>query len=330
VCSLTRDAILTVLPVADIFGQPSDAVVNVGDPASFSVGANPVSPCSSLISYQWRHNGVNVANGTDAILNIQNAQVSDAGIYSVLITNSFGAVTSSNATLHVVDVANQVIGTGTGLLGLYYSNHLSTSPFLGTPAWTNVDQQIAFTWLTGAPDDGYNAPSLVNTDHFSVRWVGQIQGQWNQTYNFYSTNDDGLRLWVNGQLVIDSWVNQSGAVEHSGTIALTTNLQDILVEYFENTGNADVAVSWDSASQLKQIVQMSQLYPAAAAPAPPAFSATVNNRTNLVFNWGAGTYTIAWATNVLGPYTNRINAVISPYTLTIGSEPQRYFRLQVQ
>jgi PA14 domain len=330
VCGLTRDASLTVEPVADIFGQPSDAVVNVGDPASFSVGASPIAPCSSSISYQWRRNGVNVANGTDAILNIQSAQVSDAGIYSVLITNSFGSVVSSNATLHVVDVANQVIGSGTGLLGLYYSNHLSSSPFLGTPAWTNVDQQIAFTWLVGAPDDGYNFPSLVNTDHFTVRWVGQIQGEWNQTYNLYTTNDDGLRLWVNGQLVIDSWVNQSGAVEHSGTIALTTNLQDILVEYFENTGNADVALSWDSPSQAKQVIQMSQLYPAAAAPAPPALTATVNNRTNLVFNWGAGTYTIAWATNVLGPYTNKINAVISPYTLTIGSEPQRYFRLQVQ
>jgi hypothetical protein len=239
-------------------------------------------------------------------------------------------VLSSNATLHVVDVANQVIGTGSGLLGLYYSNHLSTAPFVGTAAWTNVDQQIAFSWFAGAPDDAFNFPSLVNTDHFSVRWVGQLQGEWNQTYTLYSTNDDGLRLWINGQLVIDSWVNQSGAVEHSGILPLTTNRQDILVEYFENTGNADVALSWESPSQVKQVIPMSQLYPAAAAPAPPAFIGTVHNGTNLVFNWGPGTYTIAWATNVLGPYTNKINAVISPYTLTIGSEPQRYFRLQAQ
>ena len=330
VCSLTRDALLTVLPVADIAGQPSDLVVNVGDTASFAVGANPVSPCSSSLGYQWRRNGVNVPNGTDSTLNIPNAQISDAGVYSVLIFNTFGSVLSSNATLHVVDVANQVIGTGSGLLGLYYSNHLSTAPFVGTAVWTNVDPQIAFTWLTGAPDDGLNFPSLVNTDHFSVRWVGQLQGGWNQTYTLYTTNDDGLRLWINGQLVIDSWVNQSGAVEHSGTLALTTNRQDILVEYFENTGNADVALSWESPSQVKQVIQMSQLYPAAAAPAPPAFTGTVNNGTNLVFKWGPGTYTIAWATNVLGPYTNKINAVISPYTLTIGSEPQRFFRLQVQ
>jgi hypothetical protein len=330
VCSLTRDAILTVQPVADISGQPLDTVVNLGDQANFSVTASPIAPCSSSISYQWRHNGVNIPNGTDANLSIASAQLSDAGLYSVAVTNSFGSVLSSNATLHVVDVANQVIGTGTGLLGLYYSNHLSTAPFTGTPSWTNVDQQLAFEWLTGAPDDLFNIPSLVNTDHFTVRWVGQLQGEWNQTYTLYSTNDDGLRLWVNGQLVIDSWVNQSGAVEHSGTLPLTTNLQSILVEYFENTGNADLALSWDSASQIKQVIPMSQLYPAVAAPAPPAFAATVNNRTNLIFNWGPGTYTIAWSTNVLGPYTNKINAVISPYTLTIGPEPQRFFRLQVQ
>jgi len=229
-----------------------------------------------------------------------------------------------------VDIANQVIGNGSGLLGLYYSNRLSTAPFLGTPSWTNVDQQIAFTWLTGPPDSLFNFPSLVNTDHFTVRWVGQIQGEWNQTYTLSSTNDDGLRLWINGQLVIDSWVNQSGTVEHSGTLALTTNKQDILVEYFENTGNADLALSWESPSQLKDVIPMSQLYPAAAAPAPPDFTATVSNGTNLVFTWGPGTHTIAWATDVLGPYTNKINAVISPYTLKIGSEPQRYFRLQVQ
>jgi hypothetical protein len=330
VCSLTRDAILTVEPIAEISGQPSDLVVNLGDTASFSVTAAPIAPCSTPISYQWRHNGVNVANGTDANLSIPNAQTADAGVYSVLITNSLGSITSSNVTLHVVDVANQVIGTGTGLLGLYYSNHLSTAPFLGTPSWTNLDQQIAFNWLNGAPDASFNFPSLVNTDHFTVRWVGQIQGEWNQPYTFYSTNDDGLRLWVNGQLVIDSWVNQSGVVEHSGTLPLTTNLQDILVEYFENTGNADLALSWDSPSQVKDVVPTSQLYPAVAPPAPPAFNWAVSNGTNLVFNWGPGTYTIAWATNVLGPYNNKINAVVSPYTVPIGSDPQRYFRLQAQ
>jgi hypothetical protein len=329
-CSLTRDAGLTVQPIADISSQPFDLTVSVGDPASFFIGASPVFPCNTPITYQWRHNGINIANATDTTLNIQSAQISDAGTYSVLITNSLGSISSSNATLHVIDVANQVIGSGTGLLGLYYSNHQSTAPFIGTPAWTNVDQQIAFAWLAGAPDAAFNFPSLVNTDHFTVRWIGQIQGQWNQTYNLYSTNDDGLRLWVNDQLVIDSWVNQGGTVEHSGTTPLTTNLQSILVEYFENTGNADLALSWDSPSQVKQVIQTSQLYPAAAPPAPPAFTATVNNRTNLVFNWGPGTYTIAWSTNVLGPYTNKINAVISPYTLTIGSEPQRFFRLQVQ
>jgi hypothetical protein len=297
---------------------------------SLSVGAAPVAPCNTPINYQWRHNGVNVANGTDAILNIPSAQLSDAGVYSVLITNIYGSLASSNATLHVVDVANQVIGTGSGLLGLYYSNHLSTAPFVGTPAWSNVDQQIAFTWLAGAPDAGFNIPSLVNTDHFTVRWVGQLQGEWNQAYTLYTTNDDGLRLWVNGQLVIDSWLGQGGTVEHIGTLPLTTNRQDILVEYFENTGNADVALSWESPSQVKQVIPMSQLYPAAAAPAPPSFTGAVSNGTNLVFNWGPGTYTIAWATNVLGPYTNKINAVISPYILKIGSEPQRYFRLQVQ
>ena len=66
-----------------------------------------------------------------------------------------------------------------------------------------MDTNINFNWGTGSPD-----PSI-SADNFTVRWTGSVQPQFNETYTFYTTTDDGVRLWVNGQLLIDEWVDQS-------------------------------------------------------------------------------------------------------------------------
>ena len=58
-----------------------------------------------------------------------------------------------------------------------------------------------FTWPSGSPD-----PSIGQL--FSTRWVGQVEPQFSETYTFYTLIDNGVRLWVGGQLVIDDWINQ--------------------------------------------------------------------------------------------------------------------------
>ena len=52
----------------------------------------------------------------------------------------------------------------------------------------------------------------MSADTFSVRWTGQVQPQFGETYTFHVTADDGVRLWVRGQLLIDRWspANQIG------------------------------------------------------------------------------------------------------------------------
>jgi len=54
--------------------------------------------------------------------------------------------------------------------------------------------------------------------------------------------------------------------------------------------------------------------------------------SDITFNWGPGQYTLLWATDVNGPYTNKITGVTSPYTLTnaIDSNAQKFFKLQIQ
>jgi poly(3-hydroxybutyrate) depolymerase len=78
--------------------QPESQAVNEGEAVTFTFAVNPQAP---LPRYQWRLNGANLAGATEAALALTNVQVSQAGSYSVRITNQFGTVTSSNALLSV-------------------------------------------------------------------------------------------------------------------------------------------------------------------------------------------------------------------------------------
>jgi hypothetical protein len=93
-----------------------------------------------------------------------------------------------------------------------------------------------------------------------VRWTGQVQAQYSQTYTFHARANDGVRLWVNGQLLINQWKEQV-TTEHSGTIALTAGQKyDIRVEYFDASGDANIDLNWSTPTTHKQMIPQSQLY----------------------------------------------------------------------
>ena len=149
-------------------------------------------------------------------------------------------------------------GTGTGLQGFYYNGiNLSGAPLLG-----RVDSTVNFDLSYGnQPQVLSPAPGIVPEDMYSVRWTGQVLPQYSEVYTFYTVSDDGIRLWVNGIKLIDNWTNQS-ATEKSATIPLAAGQKyDILIEYYENTGNAVTKLLWSSPSTPKAIVPKSQLYP---------------------------------------------------------------------
>jgi hypothetical protein len=78
--------------------QPTNQTVNSGSSATFSVGAMGAEP----LSYQWQFNGSPVLAATESVFNVVSAQPADAGTYSVLVTNAYGTMLSSNATLTVL------------------------------------------------------------------------------------------------------------------------------------------------------------------------------------------------------------------------------------
>jgi hypothetical protein len=139
---------------------------------------------------------------------------------------------------------------GTGLKGDYFDNIDFTSPRL-----TRTDPSINFNWGSGSPD------ASLASDTFSVRWTGFLQPEFGQTYTFYTQSDDGIRLWVNGQQIINNWTDH-GPTENSGTITLTAGQRyAVALEYYERGGGAVASLSWSSASQPKQIIPVSRLFP---------------------------------------------------------------------
>ncbi|HKI69189.1 MAG TPA: immunoglobulin domain-containing protein, partial [Verrucomicrobiae bacterium] len=78
--------------------QPHDLTVVRGDDATFSVTANS----SSAVTYQWQFNSTNLLGATTNFFTVTDAQPADAGNYSVVVSNSVGGVSSSNAALTVV------------------------------------------------------------------------------------------------------------------------------------------------------------------------------------------------------------------------------------
>ena len=116
-----------------------------------------------------------------------------------------------------------------------------------------VDSQINFDWGQDAPD------SSVDTETFSVSWEGGLMVPQEGDYTFYTTSDDGIRLYINDILIIDEWNDQS-LTEYSGQIYLRSGTTyPIRLEYYDNGGSAAVNLKWSGPSITKQVVPTAYL-----------------------------------------------------------------------
>ncbi|HMJ13657.1 MAG TPA: DUF4082 domain-containing protein, partial [Polyangiaceae bacterium] len=165
---------------------------------------------------------------------------------------------SSNYWVDVVFSSAATPSTGGGLTAEYFDNSDFTNLEL-----TRADPTLNFNWAAGSPS------SALGADSFSVRWTGKVTPRYSESYTFSSVSDDGVRLWVNGQQIIDNWTLHAPTT-NSGSITLTQGqAYDLKLEYFENTGGATLQLFWQSTRQAREIVPQAQLTPGASAPPPP-------------------------------------------------------------
>jgi hypothetical protein len=134
-----------------------------------------------------------------------------------------------------------------GFTGQYYNKIDLNTSNLGL---TRTDPVIDFMWF----DD--DAPATgIDENYFSIRWTGEFIASFDGTYTFYVQGaDDGVRLWVNNELIIDKW-DDTLPKDYSGTIDLVAGEKySIKLEYFDYYGWASARLSWKKPSGYKGLV----------------------------------------------------------------------------
>jgi hypothetical protein len=104
---------------------------------------------------------------------------------------------------------------GTGLYGDYYA----TKDLSGSVKLRRTDRTIQFDW-------GMKSPfAEVPADGFSVRWTGEVEAPVTGDYTFATNADDGVRLWVNGRLLVDDWQDHPPTLRRGTPIKLTAGVR---------------------------------------------------------------------------------------------------------
>jgi len=128
-------------------------------------------------------------------------------------------------------------------------NYFNNKTLAGAPvvSATEAVQKLATGYgidklWTGSPTDG------VNANRFSVLWEGNMEFE-NREYLFTSEANDGMKLFIDGELLIDNW---SGGLV-SQPMAMTKGTHRVRVEYFDNSGDAKAKFFWNTAPQITNI-----------------------------------------------------------------------------
>jgi hypothetical protein len=112
----------------------------------------------------------------------------------------------------------------------WWAEYYANPGLFDSPELTRYEEDINYDWGRGAPAPGLPA------DHFSVRWTRTTYFNAG-TYKFCVTVDDGVRVWVDGHLIIDQWKVQ-GATTYCANKQLSGGDHRVQMAYFENLQHA--------------------------------------------------------------------------------------------
>ena len=118
----------------------------------------------------------------------------------------------------------------------WQATYWNNMTFSGVPNFQRSEANLDHDWEAGSPD-----PSI-SPDGFSARWTRYIE-ETPGVYRFTTISDDGIRVWVDDELVIDEWYDHSATMVSADT-TLDSGHNLVVVEYYENTGFAVAKVSW--------------------------------------------------------------------------------------
>ncbi len=127
--------------------------------------------------------------------------------------------------------------TEKGLNGEYFNN----ITLAGKPVFKRLDPQVQFQWTLFSPD-----PEKLSYDFYSVRWTGKLKAPSTGKFKIGIDGNDGYRLFLNNQLVIDNWKKLSKQALLTDYSFEKGKEYDIRIEFFEPTGNAFFRLVWNA------------------------------------------------------------------------------------
>ncbi len=139
-----------------------------------------------------------------------------------------------------------------GLMGAYFNN----ANLVGNPVLARVDKKVGFDWGNGRPD------SSVPNDDFSVRWTGKI-GPMAESgeYTLSVRADDGVKLWIDGKLLIDAWKPQDNVTNSVKLRFEQGKTYDLKLEYNDIGGGAICHLGWKLPGEDVSVVKRSLWVP---------------------------------------------------------------------
>ncbi len=191
-----------------------------------------------------------------------------------------------SSSFSIESLEARALMSGDGLIGTYFNDVALKSAVV-----TRLDPTVNFSWGLGAPADG------VNADKFSARWAGKVLARSTGPVSFYTASDDGVRLWVNGTLLIDNWARHATVTNHKSINLVSGKKYDIKMEYYDDSAAAVAKLWWSSATIARQIVPTNSLFSNLRLPladtqppsAPTNLLATAKTDQTVSLSWTAAT-----------------------------------------
>ncbi|MGV3741838.1 MAG: DUF6701 domain-containing protein [Burkholderiaceae bacterium] len=243
------------------FSEPLDTV-SAQNPANYNISGFTVFSATLLAD------GMTVALQTSTM---------SPGTHTLTVSNV------SDLALNPVTAASQAsfVHTGgvltPGMRGLYYGqNGVQRAYFTGTPV-ERIDSTINFNWGTGIPVAG------IPGDDFSVRWTGFFRPPQTGSYQLQTRSDDGVRLYLNGQTLVENWTDHSATNNTSTSISLTQDqYYPLQMEFYERGGDAEARLLSSFAGGGFSAVPAAQFFYCSVPPTatPGAFNAFESNTAN--------------------------------------------------
>ncbi|MFC2031289.1 PKD domain-containing protein [Chloroflexota bacterium] len=194
-----------------------------------------------------------------------------AGLAVILLGDRGEEATATpGATIPILTGSPAPTVVVSGWVGEYYDN----KDLQGEPVLVRDDPTIDFDWGDGSP-----APD-VPADNFSVRWTTSRDLEAG-TYRFTIAVDDGVRMWVDDNLLIDSWTD--GAKTVSADMNLIRGTHSAVVEYYEGTGSAQINLE---AAYIDEYPDWKSEY--FDNPEVSGAPVVVRNEVVIDHNWGTG------------------------------------------